>query len=573
MSEWSSHRRYVRKGERGQAAVLAVIGLLILAIGMYTSYNLSRTVYEKIRLQTTADAAAYSLANLEARTFNFIAFSNRAQVANYVQMMEAQSILSSATYLEGTMGYFGDVFQSVGNSLIILGWALVWVPEAGAALRETGEALKELGEALEETYDLMELEVDVMEEWTPRYIQLQTSRNLALFGVASLLTVTTAATVGDGAGAIIRENDPKARRTWLTYALNVLNAASYLTAIDFNGVNFSASGESSKDAKRLMAEMVNASRFGSQRSLPPSFLVSRYAVDLLGGVLLDSVGDLEEAEGNIPGSNGLGGIVRTLLGWLTQPKAIGTTKLLAASGAKIADLDDTANSAPQKSFLSTGEVLAAKDLTLLWGGSEFASVRSSADEGRHCRYKKPSNYGSALRIFTLIFGSASAKGFKCHSENDEGGNHRWTGLFGVHPGGIQPYLKFNPKVSGLGAERTSFNQPDVWIFLNKSAESMGLPGDKDLDFELKVGRQSAELDARIGEDGVFSTGLGKGINVLSRAQVYYHRPGAWTEPPNFFNPYWGARLAPKNAAITRLFNEIGVSGVWDNLIADNIWMH
>ena len=88
-----------------------------------------------------------------------------------------------------------------------------------------------------------------------------------------------------------------------------------------------------------------------------------------------------------------------------------------------------------------------------------------------------------------------------------------------------------------------------------------------------VGGETAELDARIGQDGIMNTGLGRGINVLSRAQVYYHRPGAWAEPPNFFNPYWGARLAPKNAAITRLFNEIGVSGIWDNLIADNIWMH
>jgi len=36
----------------------------------------------------------------------------------------------------------------------------------------------------------------------------------------------------------------------------------------------------------------------------------------------------------------------------------------------------------------------------------------------------------------------------------------------------------------------------------------------------------------------------QGLNVLSRGQVYYHRPGDWREQPNFFNPFWRARLAP-----------------------------
>ena len=56
-----------RRSARGQAAIVAVVGLLILAVGMYTTYNLSRSVYEKIRLQNAADATAYSLATLEAR--------------------------------------------------------------------------------------------------------------------------------------------------------------------------------------------------------------------------------------------------------------------------------------------------------------------------------------------------------------------------------------------------------------------------------------------------------------------------------------------------------------------------
>ncbi len=36
----------------------------------------------------------------------------------------------------------------------------------------------------------------------------------------------------------------------------------------------------------------------------------------------------------------------------------------------------------------------------------------------------------------------------------------------------------------------------------------------------------------------------KGLHVWARSQVYYHRPGTWTEPPNMFNPFWKPKLSP-----------------------------
>jgi hypothetical protein len=41
----------------------------------------------------------------------------------------------------------------------------------------------------------------------------------------------------------------------------------------------------------------------------------------------------------------------------------------------------------------------------------------------------------------------------------------------------------------------------------------------------------------------FGLASSTGLNAISRAQVYYHRPGNWAEQPNFFNPYWRPRLA------------------------------
>ena len=37
---------------------------------------------------------------------------------------------------------------------------------------------------------------------------------------------------------------------------------------------------------------------------------------------------------------------------------------------------------------------------------------------------------------------------------------------------------------------------------------------------------------------------------MARAMVYYHRPGNWKEHPNFFNPFWRAKLAPVGHKLT-----------------------
>lgn len=36
----------------------------------------------------------------------------------------------------------------------------------------------------------------------------------------------------------------------------------------------------------------------------------------------------------------------------------------------------------------------------------------------------------------------------------------------------------------------------------------------------------------------------RGLHAWARSQVYYHRPGTWTEPPNLFNPFWKPKLSP-----------------------------
>ncbi|MFP4521517.1 MAG: TadE/TadG family type IV pilus assembly protein [Fibrobacterota bacterium] len=71
------------KNESGQALVP---GMLLLAVLMYLFtglYNFSVMCACRVRLQQTADAAAYSTALWQARGYNFVAYTMRAAIANY----------------------------------------------------------------------------------------------------------------------------------------------------------------------------------------------------------------------------------------------------------------------------------------------------------------------------------------------------------------------------------------------------------------------------------------------------------------------------------------------------------
>jgi hypothetical protein len=102
--------RSIRNGMRrqeGQALVMACLLMLVLAIAVLTTVNIGHNVSERIRLQNTADSAAYSMAAMEARAFNFYAYANRTQVSHYVSAMMWQSLLSLIYFAEA---FFTDLY-------------------------------------------------------------------------------------------------------------------------------------------------------------------------------------------------------------------------------------------------------------------------------------------------------------------------------------------------------------------------------------------------------------------------------------------------------------------------------
>ncbi len=127
--------------------------------------------------------------------------------------------------------------------------------------------------------------------------------------------------------------------------------------------------------------------------------------------------------------------------------------------------------------------------------------------------------------------------------------------------GIGPFMKFKPDYR----RRKDFNQPSTWSILNNPPENFMEGNEWNLDdHNYKISTGSVFNDGsndkdltvnplindekRYTESGVLGVGdiniFGAGLNAVSRARVYYHRPGNWEEPPNMMNPYWRAQLAP-----------------------------
>lgn len=92
----SSKSRLVARS-RGQVLVLACVALLVTALMLMASFNLTNAVHERIRIQSHADAVAYSLATVEARSFNATAHFNRAIAAALVAQMSLHSWMAIAT--------------------------------------------------------------------------------------------------------------------------------------------------------------------------------------------------------------------------------------------------------------------------------------------------------------------------------------------------------------------------------------------------------------------------------------------------------------------------------------------
>ena len=115
----------LRVHQRGQALAFIGVTTVVVLLGLLLLYNVAQLTTQKMKLQNTADAAAYSGALTEARDYNFTAYANRAMIANQVAVAQIVGLRSWARNLDSV--YKSGPFN--------------WVPQTFASLSAVAKAI------------------------------------------------------------------------------------------------------------------------------------------------------------------------------------------------------------------------------------------------------------------------------------------------------------------------------------------------------------------------------------------------------------------------------------------------
>jgi hypothetical protein len=650
-------RQSLRRKE-GQALVVAALMVLIMSIAVLATVNIGHTVHERIRLQNTADAAAYSMAAMEARAFNFYAYANRTQVSHYVSAMMWQSLLSLIYFAEAFIadiyGFMRTINPCAGDPDGLF-WTVA-CPILENVVPILSQILRVIDRFIEVFKNLIKGFQTILRTANPdkiigKYV-IPTHRvlNGVMFFASQAVMASTVSHVTQTADTVIYDNDKNVDPKLLQVASGVLNLCL------FDQAHYRESGahplnpvrnpftpidprkwrkeEKEARAKKVMGTITNGTRYACDAEggiCPEGFITSRKLGDLI--PLPDGLGiirDLLNSEIDTP-LFGFGKYGQTRLLTYNNPDAakIRQTSSPYTPRNTIRDWNDGID--PTLGILAQGDNMGSDDIYWIKFGPEgFGPFRNplacrDSDNPRECWGDPREGYreGRSDKLHfkhttkTSIWAMNEYEGshdnggvhWRVHHEREPTGDN-WRRLYrpsgpeseigvhrtelclgvdtplgcagasldmftanvmpaedGNHPwGGIVPFMHFEPgqygDTCGSAVSDTNpatrykhdFNQPSTWVALNKTPEQIANRGNTDhagtgtnapalLNEQGKVKwkftNNTKPLDLN-NDDGFLGV---QGMNVISRGQTYYHRPGNWAEHPNFFNPYWRPRLA------------------------------
>ncbi|HZH75925.1 MAG TPA: pilus assembly protein TadG-related protein [Archangium sp.] len=650
-------RRSLQRQE-GQALVMACLLMLILSIALLTTVNIGHNVHERIRLQNTADAAAYSTAAMEARAFNFYAFTNRTQVSHYVSAMLWQSLNSFIFFVQAFLTDIYGFMRTIGPCFPKDSRKGRWIPICAVldVLPWIGALMKIINTiftVLQKMLLIMKQGMDFIDRAIGRLVVPgHRLLNAVMSGAAVAVMMASSSYVMGTSNTIIAANDPHVDSfipQTLAGLINqcLFNRSHYDETTVAPGQvltgkykPFDALDPTKRDerdkisrAKRVMGGIANATRFPCNASsgiCPETFVTSRKLGDLL--PIPGWLQPLESMLNSFP-KWGQTRMLTYRLGYGTASPRTGRNK--------IREHRDPPGS--PMGMMAQGDVIGADDTYYIKIGpsniglinpfscpKEPGGILNDKRDYRHCwgdpreepnDMLKPSIWSMSDRdlrrngihwrvIFRNSGGASRAdtnvglyKDEVCvvpfvpdwlcpfsvdvYSANvridDRDNNHPWAGLApfphfepgdyardcaGLNPGGnttgggsgssAGQAKKGEASINQAATRQHDFNQPSAWVMLNKDADELHntgtdptgathndvsrLNGSSSLTFNFG-GSATLELDNDRKKLEVAGFTVASGMSVISRGQTYYHRPGNWTEHPNFFNPYWRPRLA------------------------------
>ena len=131
-------------GKRQTGQVMPMTAILIVAVllSLWAMYDSGQLMTERMKLQNTADNVAYSGSALVARDLNYVAYTNRAMVANQVAIGQMVGLSSWAAMME-----------QLGTNIGIVGRVATVVPYVGPLINVLAQTFERATEALAEIVD------------------------------------------------------------------------------------------------------------------------------------------------------------------------------------------------------------------------------------------------------------------------------------------------------------------------------------------------------------------------------------------------------------------------------------
>ena len=663
-----SIRKSLRRQE-GQALVLAVLMMLVLSLAVLSTVNIGHALHNRIRLQDTADAAAYSMAAMEARAFNFYAYANRTQVSHYVSAMMWQSLISLMYFNEAFLTDVYGIMRTLRPCQAPVGY--FWemgCPALDEAIGNTIPALTNAASAFAGAEAgfltfLTDYQTDLRETNPDRVIgrdviPVHRVLNSVLFYASQTVMYSASTHVGQTTSAVIADNDANVNPLVSQGITGTLSQCLFdrahfrdaggrpldlpknpFTALDVTAIS---DDDRVSVAKRSMGIISNATRYPCDdptKQCPVGFVTNRKVprlvnLDRFGAVKAFFAEDTDyftklgqtrfltynnpnadkvlyvkkrRGNGNGHGSGNTRKATNYIRAWRDTPSS--PSGMLAQGDNIGADDLYWIRFGPDNLVfpdLTTHENPFAcrkgggKNDFECWGDPRLDEDNEPGDKQSYQRMLKPSvwalnaeegapddggvhwrvnyptnpdnweehappdedtppaeaNLGLNMHKITVT-GGTEIEVFTANVAPVGDFNHPWNGLvpfMHFEPGQYQQECQPDQNDGVLADDETSapraryeFNQPSTWVYLHKTAAEVRNAGNTD----QGMGTNSPALVTASGKvDFKFSPTTGgldanftNGITAVARGQTYYHRPGNWSEQPNFFNPYWRPRLA------------------------------
>ncbi len=483
-------KRKIRKlrGERGQILILGALGILLVALMMLLTLNVGQSVFEKIRIQQYSDASAFSIATQNARAFNFFAYTNRANVGSLVAAASAHGFMSMASSVP-------EMFNAGRKNFLVFFIAEMAVcvfcgPECGSCCKHCPHALKDYRAMrnYKKKRDSFRKKVKQLDE---KFIKVVKALDLHMqFISMSQLDVkfrVAMQIIGD-------QLTKKLRDRFAPQASNNAMGVSGLNLAEFGGVF-----EDDKQKKKWVpTEIANGSRwtkFVSKRTLKDAYLFIHPTAVLQ--QILKECPKPTKGYSFIVSHKGQSRIIKGA----NNPKPRITHAQRGPDGDAAAGWDKgrLVSIAINMCILSAFMISSYES----WVGSsknsgDHKERRSCAGRDRH-------------------------KNFKCLA----GGNC---------------FTLFQADQNAS----SDFGQPMAYSLVSQDLRKMpqGGQGPWEItdsgEINVDLGGEVSKHGMQISNDpGKFGEGM-----ALSKAMTYYHLPTDWKEHPNFFNPFWKAKLQP-----------------------------